>query len=437
MPASIRVARRACDAVRGSTPYFVFREPAAPARSTATSTATAAENSAALRAPVEQVSPGARALDAAAGAAARRRRRADPGDLRAPAGVPACAAARRRRGAARRAPADPTLSSSRTCTGSTRPPPSSSGISARRTANRPWAICCNAPARARPASRREADAADRGDDHPARAAARRRGARKLVACSGRGSQLRRRRIEAIVRRAGGNPLFLQELVSAAGSEGTAELPETVDAVVGDAHRPARPARPGSSSAGPPCSGSSFDGRVIDDVLADGPPRRRPTPRSGTGSPSSSSATRYVAGGFRFRHALIRDAAYEGLPFRRRRELHQRVGEVYERRHAGSPEEVAELLSLHFSLRSDIERPGATRCSPGERAKEKFANVEAARFYRRALEVGDGRSRLEPAARGGACGEHWRRSALLRAASTTRRAHSRARAGSHRRPNRLR
>ena len=37
---------------------------------------------------------------------------------------------------------------------------------------------------------------------------------------------------------------------------------------------------------------------------------------------------YVAGGLRFRHALIRDAAYEGLPFRRRRKLHQRVGEVY-------------------------------------------------------------------------------------------------------------
>ena len=40
----------------------------------------------------------------------------------------------------------------------------------------------------------------------------------------------------------------------------------------------------------------------------------------------------VAGAFRFRHALIRDAAYEGLPFKRRRDLHGRVAEVIELRH---------------------------------------------------------------------------------------------------------
>ena len=38
---------------------------------------------------------------------------------------------------------------------------------------------------------------------------------------------------------------------------------------------------------------------------------------------------------RFRNALIRDAAYEGLPYRRRRVLHDRVGETIEAR-AGDP-----------------------------------------------------------------------------------------------------
>src|SRR6185503_1019803 len=52
---------------------------------------------------------------------------------------------------------------------------------------------------------------------------------------------------------------------------------------------------------------------------------------------------HIAGGFRFRHALIRDAAYEGLSYRRRRELHGRIAEVLEARQ-GDPE----LLSLHFS-----------------------------------------------------------------------------------------
>ena len=43
------------------------------------------------------------------------------------------------------------------------------------------------------------------------------------------------------------------------------------------------------------------------------------------------------GRFRFEHALIRDAAYEGLPFRRRQVLHARVGEHLEAA-AGDPEE---------------------------------------------------------------------------------------------------
>src|SRR6266496_5757426 len=37
------------------------------------------------------------------------------------------------------------------------------------------------------------------------------------------------------------------------------------------------------------------------------------------------------GQLRFRHALVRDAAYEGLPYRRRRELHERVGRTLEAR----------------------------------------------------------------------------------------------------------
>ena len=37
------------------------------------------------------------------------------------------------------------------------------------------------------------------------------------------------------------------------------------------------------------------------------------------------------GRLRFRNTLVHDAAYEGLPFRRRRELHGRVGLVLESR----------------------------------------------------------------------------------------------------------
>src|SRR5439155_10415237 len=51
------------------------------------------------------------------------------------------------------------------------------------------------------------------------------------------------------------------------------------------------------------------------------------------------------GRFRFRHALIRDAAYEGLSYRLRQELHGRVGELLESEPGA--EDRTELLSLHF------------------------------------------------------------------------------------------
>ena len=210
-----------------------------------------------------------------------------------------------------------------------------------------------------------------------------------------GARLDEASIAAVVRRAGGNPLFLQELVTTAGSEGTAELPDTVDAVVGtriDRLGPRERALLRWASV----LGLIFDGNVIDDVLATDT-AAAPEPELWERLSEFIERDPYVAGGFRFRHALIRDAAYEGLPFRRRRELHQRVGEVYERRHAGAPEDVCELLSLHFALANDPERTWRYSLLAGERAKEKFANVEAAEFYRRALAVAR-TLRIEPLAR---------------------------------------
>ena len=82
------------------------------------------------------------------------------------------------------------------------------------------------------------------------------------------------------------------------------------------------------------------------------------------------------GHLRFRHALVRDAAYEGLSFRRRRELHARVGETIERR-APTREEEAALLSLHFFHAQRYEEAWRYSRVAGDRAQEIYANVEAA------------------------------------------------------------
>ena len=153
-------------------------------------------------------------------------------------------------------------------------------------ANRPWAICCTrrpgetgfvAASGVPPIAAMTILLEPLHDDEAA----------ELVRAAS-GEQLDDASIEAVVRRAGGNPLFLQELVTAAGSEGTAELPETVDAVVGTRIDRLGP-RERHLLRWASVLGLVFDGRVIDDVLA-ADTARRLSPRSGSGCPSSSSAT---------------------------------------------------------------------------------------------------------------------------------------------------
>jgi class 3 adenylate cyclase/tetratricopeptide (TPR) repeat protein len=191
-------------------------------------------------------------------------------------------------------------------------------------------------------------------------------------------------VTAITDRAGGNPLFLQELVASSRAPEEEALPESVEAVV--ATRIDR-LQPGDRALLRYAAvlGATFSADLVGDVLAD-------DAQASADSEAWDRLTEFVErdpytpGAFRFRHALFRDAAYEGLSFRRRGELHAKVGRAYERLEAEGRGEYAELLSLHFSHAGDAEKTYRYSLVAGERAQDKFANVEAAAFYRRALAV---------------------------------------------------
>jgi class 3 adenylate cyclase/tetratricopeptide (TPR) repeat protein len=210
-------------------------------------------------------------------------------------------------------------------------------------------------------------------------------AKTLVEVAAEGRALSDEELRAIADRGAGNPLFLQEL--AAGEErpeAAEELPETVEALVS-----ARIDRlaPGDRALLRWASvlGGAFSGSLIEDVLAD-------DPAATTDSEAWDRLAEFVErdpevpGGFRFRHALIRDAAYEGLSYRRRRELHGRVAEVVEHRLGESGEDAAELLSLHYHQAGRWPEAWRYSLAAGRRAQEKWANVEAVEFYRRAVEA---------------------------------------------------
>ncbi len=207
--------------------------------------------------------------------------------------------------------------------------------------------------------------------------------RELIGASAAAGLLQHE-VSAIAERAGGNPLFLQELVTSSRAPEDEALPESVEAVV--ATRIDR-LPPGDRALLRYAAvlGATFSAELVTNVLAADP----------AASADSDAWDRlgefierdpYTPGAFRFRHALFRDAAYEGLSFRRRGELHGKVGEAYERLEQEGRGEFAELLSLHFFHAGVAEKAYRYSLAAGERAKEKFANVEAAAFFRRALEV---------------------------------------------------
>ena len=185
--------------------------------------------------------------------------------------------------------------------------------------------------------------------------------------------------EELAVRAGGNPLFLTELLAAAQrSERLDDLPDSVEALmIREIDRLSPPARRMLRSAA--VIGATFELDLLQTCL--GEPWNQETWQS-----LEDFVLPQRGKAFRFRHMLARDAAYEGLPYRRRRELHERVGEELEQR-ASDPDEEAGLLSLHFFHANRFDRAWHYARTAGARAQSIYANADAAAFFERAFAAG--------------------------------------------------
>ncbi len=87
--------------------------------------------------------------------------------------------------------------------------------------------------------------------------------------------------------------------------------------------------------------------------------------------------------YRFRHALVHEAAYSTLLKQYRRELHLAVGEVLEANGAAL-EEMAPLLGFHFNEAGDLRRASRYFALAGGYAAQKFAHREALNYYTQAI-----------------------------------------------------
>ena len=89
--------------------------------------------------------------------------------------------------------------------------------------------------------------------------------------------------------------------------------------------------------------------------------------------------------YRFKHALIQDAAYENLLKSRRQVLHRRVGETLRDKFAATAAAEPELLAHHFTQAGLTEAAIEWWGKAGQRSLERSALVEAVEQFTRALD----------------------------------------------------
>jgi predicted ATPase len=80
--------------------------------------------------------------------------------------------------------------------------------------------------------------------------------------------------------------------------------------------------------------------------------------------------------YQFKHALIRDAAYEALLRSRRKELHSRVAEVLVEQFPDKVTSAPEVLAHHYTEAGLIEQAIPYWQQAGRKAIERSANTEA-------------------------------------------------------------
>jgi adenylate cyclase len=201
----------------------------------------------------------------------------------------------------------------------------------------------------------------------------------------------------ILERAGGNPLYLEEVVRDLISAGmlirddlawrcteeaaTAQVPSTLHGLL-----LARVDRLDAK-----------DRQVIQEAAVIGPRFEVPLLKAVSAEPAAVDAALDALVGadlltpgpdHRFRHGLLQEIVYQNILVARRTELHSRVGTALETQGAGGPESLDRLVALghHFALGADKRRGARYLTSAGDWARDMYANADAIQHYRQALDA---------------------------------------------------
>jgi adenylate cyclase len=209
--------------------------------------------------------------------------------------------------------------------------------------------------------------------------------------------------ELIVGRAGGNPFYLEEVVRSLIEAGalireadgwtcradlaTIDVPPTVQGVL-LARLDTLPPRTRRLAQEAAVLGSTFEARLLRSVCTE--PDAVEIDLHVLRDAGLVAETRAVAPERRyaFLHVLVQEVAYQSLLVRRRTELHGRAGMALEQLSGDQPRRLEDLEALghHYSLGTEKVKGARYLTMAGDWARAIYANEDAARYYRRALEI---------------------------------------------------
>ena len=212
-------------------------------------------------------------------------------------------------------------------------------------------------------------------------------AEDLAASHSTGAAAPASRFASVIERAEGNPLFLTELLEAmrVGAVGSAddadELPDTVESAVAARIDQLAPSQRATLRA------AAVLGDSVDLVLLATMSAR--LVGTDAGAPDLARLEEFLVpeqdGRWRFRHHLVRETAYEALPFRRRVVLHAAAADAIA---ALQPDDIVRtgLLSLHCLRGERYAEAFEHSWTAARHAAAHYANPEAVTLHRRALEA---------------------------------------------------
>jgi tetratricopeptide (TPR) repeat protein len=187
----------------------------------------------------------------------------------------------------------------------------------------------------------------------------------------------------IAQRAEGNPLFVEQLVAVDAGQETSELPASIQAVLAARiDRLDQAERTLLQRAA--VEGRTFHAGPLSAVLPEAERGRMATRLVALARKGLIGADRTEFAGedaFRFTHALIREAAYAGLPKLVRADLHGAVAQWLEARPAAADEIVGYHLEQACLLAAGLGRSGARERAFAARAVQRFRAASRAALTR--------------------------------------------------------